>query len=200
VKHAPRCPAEGRRRYTRLARPAATAKRRRVGRGTQISYTGILLAVLIGILHAAAAPVLALGGVHPNFVLVAVVLVTVMRGFGTGVIWAFVAGVSANLLVRDPLGSIPLGLLLVAAAVAGGERLFGRLTWAYPVVAVLVASVVVDLVSLGILRLVDPPLAGDLPVQRMISAALFNAGIAAVLVVPARLLASRAAPDETAAW
>jgi len=69
-------------------------------------------------------------------VLVAVVLVTAMRGFGAGVIWAFVAGVSANLLVREPLGSIPLGLLLVAAAVAGGERLFGRLTWAYPVAAV----------------------------------------------------------------
>jgi cell shape-determining protein MreD len=138
--------------------------------------------------------------VHPNFVLVAVVLVTAMRGFGAGVIWAFVAGVSANLMVREPLGSIPLGLLLVAAAVAGGERLFGRLTWAYPVAAVLVGSVVVDLVSLGILRLVDPPLGGGLPVQRIISAALFNAGIAAVLVLPARLLASRAAPDERAAW
>jgi rod shape-determining protein MreD len=138
--------------------------------------------------------------VHPNIVLVAVVLVTALRGFGAGVVWAFVAGLAANLLVREPLGSIPLGLLLVAAGVAGGERLFGRLAWAYPVAAVLVGSVLVDAISLGILRLVDVPLAGDIPMQRILAAALLNAGIAAALVAPARLLAARAVPDEKAAW
>lgn len=146
------------------------------------------------------APVLAVAGVHPNVVLVAVVLVTALRGFGAGVAWAFVAGLSANLLVREPLGSIPLGLLLVAAGVAGGDRLFGRLTWVYPVAAVLVGSILVDAVSLGILRLVDLPLSGGVPMQRILSAALLNAGIAALLVVPARQLAARTAPDEKPAW
>ena len=132
--------------------------------------------------------------------LVAVVLMTAMRGFGTGVAWAFVAGVSANLLVREPLGSIPLGLLLVSAAVAGGERLFGRLAWAYPVAAVLVGSMVVDLISLGIMGLVDPPVGRGIPMPRIVGAALLNGGIAALLVVPVRLLATRAAADETGAW
>ena len=91
---------------------------------------------------------------HPNLVLVAAVTVTVIRGFGPGVAWAFVAGLTANLLTREPLGSIPLGLLLVVAAVSGGARLFGRLAWAYPVAAVAIGSVVVDAISLGVLLMV----------------------------------------------
>jgi rod shape-determining protein MreD len=170
------------------------------GRGTQISYVAILLAVLIGILHAAAAPVLAIGDVHPNIMLVAVVLVTVVRGFGPGVAWAFIGGLTANLLTREPLGSIPLGLLLVAAAVAGGERLFGRLSWGYPVAAVGIGSVMVDAISLGVMQMVDPPAAGQLPLQRILAAALLNAAIAAIVILPARLLVGRGIVDEKPAW
>jgi rod shape-determining protein MreD len=180
--------------------PVASASPRRAGRGTQISYVTVLLAVLIGILHAAVAPVVVIGGVHPNLALVAVVLVTVLQGPGPGVMWAFVGGVTANLLVREPLGSIPLGLLLVAAAVAAGERLFGRLTWGYPLAAVAIGSLAVDGLGLWILHLVDPPLAGGLPVQRIVAAALLNTIIAAAALLPARLLLARTSAAERAAW
>jgi rod shape-determining protein MreD len=155
---------------------------------------------LTGILHAAAAPVIAIGDVHPNFVLVAIVLVTVVRGFGPGVGWAFVAGLTANLLIREPLGSVPLGLLVVAAGVSGGERLFGRLSWAYPVAAVAIGSIVVDVISLGAMKMVDLPLAGSLPVQRILTAAMLNAAITAIAVLPTRLMLARAAGDEKPAW
>jgi rod shape-determining protein MreD len=171
-----------------------------VGRGTQISYIAVLLAVLAGVLHATAAPVISIGDVHPNFVLVAVVLVTVARGFGPGVAWAFIAGLTANLLTRAPLGSIPLGLLVVVASVAGGLRLFGRLSWAYPVAAIGLGSIVVDAISLGLMQMVDPPLAGGLPMQRILAAALLNAVIAAVAIVPLRMLALRTGVDGTPAW
>ena len=137
---------------------------------------------------------------HPNVVLVAVVLVTVTRGFGPGVAWAFVGGLTANLLTRDPLGGIPLGLLVVTAVVAGGERLFGRLAWAYPIAAVAVGSVVVDAISLGVLQMVDAPLAGGVPMPRILAAALLNAVIAGIVVLPMRMLALRAGADETPAW
>jgi rod shape-determining protein MreD len=172
----------------------------RVGRGTQISYIGLLLAVLVGILHAAVAPVIAIGDVHPNVVLVAVVAVTVVRGFGQGVAWAFTAGLTANLLTLEPLGSIPLGLLVVSAAAAGGARLFGRLSWAYPVAAVALGSLVVDLISLAVLLMIDQPIAGDLPVQRLVAAAILNAGIAAIVILPARVLIERAGLTEKPAW
>lgn len=172
----------------------------RGGRGTQISYIGLLLAVLTGILHAAVAPVIAIGDVHPNLLLVVVVAVTVMRGFGAGVAWAVVGGLTVNLLTREPLGSIPLGLLLVVAAVAGGSRLFGRLAWAYPVAAVALGSVVVDAISLAVLLMVDSPVSGAVPAQRIAAAALLNAVIAAVAILPARALVERAGVEEKPAW
>jgi rod shape-determining protein MreD len=146
------------------------------------------------------APVLVIGDVHPNLVLVAVVLVTVLNGFGPGVAWAFVGGLTANLLTREPLGSLPLALLLVAAAVAGGERLFGRLSWGYPLASVAIGSIFLDTISLGILQMVDLPLAGGFPVERVVAAALLNTAIAAIVLLPTRLLLSRAGAAETGAW
>jgi cell shape-determining protein MreD len=143
---------------------------------------------------------MAVGDVHPNVVLVAVVVVTVVWGFGPGVAWAFIGGMTANLLTRDPIGSIPLGLLVVAAAVAGGDRVFGRLSWAYPVAAIGIGSIVADAISLGVLRMIDVPLAGDLPVQRILAAALLNAALGAIAIVFARMLAARTAAVEKPAW
>lgn len=145
------------------------------------------------------APVLVIGDVHPNLVLVAVVLVTALGGFGPGVAWAFIGGLTANLLTRDPLGSLPLGLLLVAAAVAGGERVFGRLSWGYPLASVAIGSVVVDLLGLAILQMVDSP-SGSWPMDRVFGAALLNTAIAAIVIAPVRILLARASPTEKAAW
>jgi cell shape-determining protein MreD len=146
------------------------------------------------------APILVIGDVHPNLVLVAVVLVTALGGFGAGVTWAFVGGMTANLLTRDPLGSLPLGLLLVAAAVAGGERLFGRLSWAYPLASVAIGSVAVDLLGLAILQMIDAPLGGGWPIPRIAAAALLNTAIAAAVLLPVRILMARAGAVEKAAW
>jgi rod shape-determining protein MreD len=146
------------------------------------------------------APILVVGDVHPNLMVVAVVLVTVLDGFGPGVAWAFIGGLTANLLVRDPLGSLPLELLLVAALVAGGERLFGRLSWAYPLAAVALGSILVETMSLLILQMVDEPLGGGWPAGRIVAAALLNTAIAAIVILPTRILLARAAGSEKATW
>jgi len=141
-----------------------------------------------------------IGGVRPNLVLVVVVLVTVLRGFGPGVAWAFVAGLSANLLVREPLGSIPLALLLLVVIVAAGQRVFGRMPWVYPVAAVLVGSLFADLVALGVLRLVDLPLQGGIPFDLLLPAAVLNAVLGALALYPARLLLLRLDVPDQPAW
>lgn len=156
--------------------------------------------MLTGILHAAVAPIVAIGDVHPNLLLIAVVAVTVLRGFGPGVAWAVAAGLTANLLTRDPLGSVPLGLLIVVATTAGGARLFGRLSWAFPVAAVALGSLLVDAVSLAALFMLDPPLTGGVPFNRMAAAALLNGAIAAVAILPARRLLDRERADERPSW
>ena len=180
----------------------ARAVQDRLPRGSGvISYIHPLLAFLVGVLHAALAPVIVVGGVKPNIVLIAVVLVTVLLGFLPGVVWAFVAGLTANLLVGESLGSVPLTMLLVAAIVAGGAGTLGRLTWIYPILAVLMGSAVADLASLALGQLVaDAPLVAGLPTDLIVGAALLNAAIAAVLLYPARAVAQRYAMDEAPAW
>ena len=151
-------------------------------------------------MHAGLAPVIEIAGVRPNLVLVAVVLVTTQQGFFAGIVWAFVAGLTANLLVQDPLGSLPLSLLLVSAVVAGGDRLLGRMTWLFPILAAFAGSILADLVLLGVYRLVEEPLRIADPVTLILPAAVLNAAICGLLLYPARVASGRFGPEEKAAW
>lgn len=128
------------------------------------------------------------------------VLVTTSFGFEAGITWAFVAGLIANLLIPEPLGSVPLALLAVAVIVAGGARVLGRLTWVYPIAAAFIGSIVADLVSQGALSLVGGSLRSGIPIDLLVSAAVLNAAIAGVLLVPTRVLLHRFGPEERPAW
>lgn len=141
-----------------------------------------------------------IGGTKPNLVLVAVVLVTAVIGFLPGITWAFVAGLAANLLVGEPLGSVPLTMLLVAVLTAAGGRLLGRMVWIYPVLAAFVGSIVADLSTLGISQLVSDAAIIGVPTGAILGAALLNAAIAALLVYPMRAALGRWAIDELPAW
>ena len=177
-----------------------SGRRRASSGGTVIGYLSPLLAVIVGIVHAALAPVIAIGDVKPNIVLVAVVLVTCLAGFLPGITWAFVAGLTANLLVSAPLGSIPLGLLVVAALTAGGARLLGRMVWIYPV-----SPPPSDRSWRTSSRSASPRWSTDASVTRSrptssSAAAVLNAAICAIALVPARLISTRWATDEAGAW
>jgi len=156
--------------------------------GKQISYVSVLLAVLSGVVHAGLAPVLQVSGVRPNILLVVVVLVTATRGLGTGISWAFLSGLVANLMTRAPLGSIPLAMLAAALVVALTEQLLGRLWILVPIVAAMVGSVIADGVELGVLRLLDQAPSGGLPLSLVAAAAALNGALAAILLLPARRL------------
>jgi len=188
-------------RYTRL-RPArlrpSSSFRSRPGE-SHISYTSVLLAIVVGIAHAGLAPEIEVAGVRPNLILVAVVLVTALAGFGPGVVWAFAGGVTANLISTAPIGSIPLSLLLVAALAAGGDRVLGRLIWLYPILAAFVGSILADLVIIGVFRLLGNVVPA-IPVNLILPAAVLNAAIAGLLLYPARLAARRVLPEERPAW
>jgi rod shape-determining protein MreD len=173
---------------------------RRPGENRAISYLSPLLAVVTGIVHAGLAPMIVVGGVKPDLMLVAVVLVTCRFGMLAGATWAFVGGLTANLLVTQPLGSIPLSLLVVAAVVAGGNRLFGSLVWLYPILAGLVGSGVADVVRLLIASLVDDPGSLTLPIELIAPAAVLNAAIVALLLFPMRTITDRYAHEERPAW
>jgi cell shape-determining protein MreD len=156
--------------------------------------------VTIGIVHAGLAPVLVVGDVKPSLLLVAVVLVTSIAGFLPGIVWAFAAGVTANLLGGEPLGSVPLVMLLVAVLVAAGARLFGGLVWVYPVAAAFGATIVADVGLFAISQITADPLGSALAPDLLVRAAALNAVLAAVFVYPARVLMARLDPEEAPAW
>jgi rod shape-determining protein MreD len=144
--------------------------------------------------------VLEVGGVKPNLVLVAVVLVTTSFGFETGIAWAFIVGLVANVLIPEPLGSLPLALLVVAVIVGAGARALGRLVWIYPVLAAFVGSVVGDLVSLAALSFVAGSVRMTVPLQLIVPAAVLNAALTGLLLVPMRALLHRIGPEHRPAW
>ena len=173
----------------------------RAGEGdSEIGYTSVLLAVVVGIVHAGLSPVIEIAGVRPYLLLVAVVLVTALAGFGPGVVWAFAGGLTANLLTNAPLGAVPLSLLLVSAMVAGGDRLFGRLIWLYPILAAFAGSILADLVILGVFRLITGGPALGVPINLILPAAVLNAALTGVLLYPCRMLARRLTLEEKPAW
>ncbi|MFN2484521.1 MAG: rod shape-determining protein MreD [Candidatus Limnocylindria bacterium] len=154
-------------------------------------YTSVLSAISAGILHVGIAPMLVIGGVRPNVVLVFVVVITAVFGFGHGIVWAFVAGTTANVLGFEPLGLVPFGLLVAAALVGGAERAVGRLTWLVPLAAA-AASVAYDAVALGVLGLLGLGVRDPDPLGVMLPAAMLNAAAAAVVFVPVFVLGRRA--------
>ncbi len=159
-----------------------------------INVISALLAFVTGLIHASIAPLLAMGDVRPNLILAAVVTTTALFGLGTGAVWAFVGGLTANLLTTDPLGTIPLGLLLVAGLVALAGQGTGR---GGPLLALfggLVGSLILDLLGLGGLLLqggsVGVSQAPEL-LRLIVPTAVANAVLAAGLFLLVRAVVGR---------
>lgn len=170
-----------------------------MNRGWVIGYLGLLLAAATGFAHAAVSPAVVVAGVKPNLVLVAVVLVTAVAGLVAGSLWAFVGGLAANLLLAEPLGSIPLTLLLVAALVEVLRPLLGRFGWLYPPAAAAAASLLAELVGLAVFNLVSGGGAEVAPGVVLIAAVL-NLSLAALAFVPVQLWALRRDANGRWAW
>ena len=136
---------------------------------------------------------LAVGDVRPNLILVAVVTVTALSSLEAGITWAFVGGLTVNLLTTDSLGSVPLGLLLVTGLAASMTGVLGRRGVLLALLAGGVGSLVVDLVGMLVLMLV-----GGAPASQpatllglLLPTAAINAVLAALLFVAARAALSR---------
>jgi len=172
-----------------LSRPRVAATRE----NRPINAISALLAFITGVFHASLAPVLAVGDLRPNLMLAAVVTVTALLGLGTGAVWAFVGGLTVNLLTTDPLGSVPLGLLLVAGLLASASRLVGRSGVVLALLGGVIGSLLVDLVGLIVLVLVGGaplPQPGSVAGLLLPTAAL-NGLLTALAFVAARAALSR---------
>lgn len=150
-----------------------------------------ILAIAVGVVHAGLAPILLVAGVRPNLALVAAVLVATSVGFAPAVTWAFLAGLTANLLSGEPLGSVPLSLLAAVALTAAAAPALARVPLAYPVLAAFAGSIVADAVMLASQQVARGGAWPGVPLEIVIKAAALNAGLAALLLIPIRLLIRR---------
>jgi cell shape-determining protein MreD len=144
-----------------------------------------------------------MGDVRPNLILAAVVAVTALFGLGAGALWAFVGGLTANLLTVDPLGTIPLGLLAVAALVALLARPLGRRGAALALVGGAVGSAVIDLAGVAVLFLEGDagPASSALGLAAVIvPTAIVNGALAGVIYLGARAAIRRVGTEMPATW
>lgn len=144
-----------------------------------------------------------MGDMRPNLILAAVVAVTALFGLGAGATWAFVGGLTANLLTTDPLGVVPLGLLLVSGLVALFGRPLGRRPVVLAFVGGLAGSAVLDLADVLILALEggSAPGTGIAGMTLLVlPTAIANGILAAAIFLASRAAASRISSEMPAAW
>jgi rod shape-determining protein MreD len=158
-------------------------------------------AVLAAILESSVLTHLQVGGVAPDLVFAVGIAVAMVLGFGSGMTWAFVGGVTLDLLLPGrALGSTALtlvlttGLALVAARALWPPRLviIGGTTF--------VLTFVYQVMLLGLLALTAAVAFSGLTISHLVIAGVLNTAIAVVAVVVVRALELRFGEPERLAW
>ena len=146
-------------------------------------------AVLAAILESSVLTHLQVGGVAPDLVFAVGVAVAMVLGFESGMTWAFVGGVSLDLLLPGrALGSTALTLVLVA----GMALLVARALWPPRLLVIgattFVLTFVYQILLLGLLALTAGVAFAGLSAGDMVVAGVLNLSIAVIAVVTVRAL------------
>jgi rod shape-determining protein MreD len=158
-------------------------------------------AVLAAILESSVLTHLQVGGVAPDLVFAVGIAVAMVLGFESGMTWAFVGGVSLDLLLPGrALGSTALTLILVTAL----ALLVARAFWPPRIMVVgittFLLTFVYQILLLALLVLTVGVAFAGLSVPSLIAAGLMNAALAALAVVAVRALDLRFGEPERVAW
>jgi rod shape-determining protein MreD len=114
--------------------------------------TGLLL-LPAALLQVTLAPRLDIAGAFPNFVLLAVVGWTLLRGAGAGIGWAVAGGLLLDLLAPGPLGIHALALAVAAYGTGFLKRSFEPDPVFLPAAAGALATVAYNLVLMAMAEL-----------------------------------------------
>jgi rod shape-determining protein MreD len=158
-------------------------------------------AVLAAILESSVLTHLQVGGVTPDLVFAVGIAVAMVLGFESGMTWAFVGGVTLDLLLPGrALGSSALTLVLITAA----ALLAARAVWP-PRLAIVTAVTFVltfpyQLMLVALLTLTAGVVFAGLSIGELLAIAFLNALIAAIAVVVIRALDLRFGEPERVAW
>jgi rod shape-determining protein MreD len=158
-------------------------------------------AVLAAILESSVLTHLQVGGVAPDLVFAVGIAVAMVLGFSSGMTWAFVGGVTLDLLLPGrALGSTALTLVLVTAL----ALVVARAMWPPRLVFIggttFVLTFVYQVMLLGLLALTAAVTFSGLTISDLLVAGTMNTAIAVVAVVVVRALELRFGEPERLAW
>ncbi len=158
-------------------------------------------AVLAAILESSVLTHLQVGSVKPDLVFAVGLAIAMALGFGSGMTWAFVGGVTLDLLLPGrALGSSALALVLATAAALVVARALWPPRLAYVGLTAFLLTFPYQVVLLALLALTTAISFGGLSLPEMALAGAMNAAIALVAVVAVRALDLRFGEPERLAW
>ena len=158
-------------------------------------------AVLAAILESSVLTHLQVGSVRPDLVFAMGIAVAMVLGFESGMTWAFVGGVSLDLLLPGQvLGSTALTLVLLV----GLASLVARVLWPPRLVFIAATAIVLTfgyhLMSQAVLSLTNGAAFTGMAVGDLVVIALINGIIAGLTVPAARALELRFGEPDRLAW
>jgi len=160
-------------------------------------YITIPLLAAIALIQSTALPYVVILGVKPELMLMVIVSWSLLRGAEEGMVWALIGGVGLDLLSGAPFGTMTVALLVASFLSGLGESTVFRTHIILPLVTVLVASVVYDLVILVVLALAGRPVAWlDSVVHVVLPSALVNTLLMPLAFWPLQWLHRRTGPEE----
>jgi rod shape-determining protein MreD len=158
-------------------------------------------AVIAAIVESSVLTHLQVGGLRPDLVFAVGVALAMVLGFESSMTWAFVGGLTLDLLLPGrSLGSTALALVLVTAM----ALLVARVTWPPRLVVIAATSfglsLVYQVLLLGLLALTENVAFLGLSVTDLVLVGLLDAAITAVAVVVVRAIDLRFGERERLAW
>ncbi len=157
-------------------------------------------AVAAALLEFSVAPYFRVGGAQPDLVLVFAVVWTMIVSFEGGMVWAFIGGLTTDLLGSSPLGITVFSLLVVVALAALIGHFLPRARYLSPIVVVLLLSVVNALLVFFLYGALSGPVHAPGALDAVLPGAAYNGAIALVVAPLMALAHARFAEQERIDW
>lgn len=135
-------------------------------------YLAVFVLAGIALLQTTLAPYFSFMGATPEFMLLAVVSWSLLRGGREGAIWGFLGGLMLDLLSGGPFGAILLPLVLAGYLSGLGEINVFRASFLLPSLVVLGATLFYSVMELVLLQLLGQPIGWELAISHVVLPAL----------------------------
>ena len=163
-------------------------------------YLGLAVLLGLALVQSSLGSFLAVFGVHPDLVLVAVVSWTLLRGPREGWLWAVLGGICLDLLSSGPFGAISIALIVTSLLAGLG---YGRVFGGYLVIPLALTfplSLAFYLVYALLLSLLNQPVVWLSALAHVILPASLLNMAAMLLLFPGLRLLHRRSGREQISW